>query len=400
MELFSQRARTETSSRLRGEGPLEFIDRSAQPWAGPVRDLWARLFGEYPDGPARETMRKRLWSRDEVEARSAGFELLVHGVLRRLGYEIGVEEPAPGVTGRPDFAARREPELFFVEASVVQPGTQARAERAAFDELRDLLDRLPQRQCWLAVTVRSFGAVGTGASHAVARTVKEWMAAFEDCTRSDPGPSAKVASREFCLDGWDVTIDVYRRRSMGRGRDDRRLVSISSIEGALADHKERVRGKVREKAEKYREIQAPLVVAVNHLDVGLDGTDIMDALFGDELTRLFMTESGLAAQDAGRRGNGAWYRAEHLCDRHVSATLLFADAGFTNIAQISPLLVHHPAAKRPLDCDAWPLGQWVPDQSAGTFRTREGIGLGSLLGLPHRWPDVTQRVVATSAEEP
>lgn len=70
------------------EGPFHYLNLTARPKAGPVRDLIEAWVQEYP-ADRRARIRGEL--RDDDKFHDAFFELFTHALLRKVGYEVEVE---------------------------------------------------------------------------------------------------------------------------------------------------------------------------------------------------------------------------------------------------------------------------------------------------------------------
>ena len=115
--LFSELQRTFEGPKPYAEPDYEYLDRSARIEAISIRETMEEWLARYPE-PDRPDLVARFRSPDEVQHRGAAFELYLHELLSRLGYELTIHPPTPSKKDtRPDFLAKHESEgAFYVEA--------------------------------------------------------------------------------------------------------------------------------------------------------------------------------------------------------------------------------------------------------------------------------------------
>ncbi len=105
MPLFDDAVRTERRPRYENESVFDYLNSSARPGSAAVRLLMENWFDEYPIRHAPD-IRTRFRSRTAVDHQGAFWELYLHTLLRRMGYDVEPHPPVPGVTSHPDFLAR------------------------------------------------------------------------------------------------------------------------------------------------------------------------------------------------------------------------------------------------------------------------------------------------------
>ncbi len=112
--VFDEVARWDATPARKNEGRFDFLNRSASPYFGRVRDLIEDWFANFP--PAHQAaLRGDLRASDDQSA-SAFWELYLHESYRRSGYAIEIHPPVAGRGTHPDFLMSKEGERFYVEA--------------------------------------------------------------------------------------------------------------------------------------------------------------------------------------------------------------------------------------------------------------------------------------------
>ncbi|WP_148261013.1 hypothetical protein [Conexibacter woesei] len=153
--LFPDRPRDDPS--IAGEEPIwHFLDRVRDPAFDRVRRLLNAWFEEYPPSQ-REELRARLSSGDNIEFHAAWFELYLHELHRRLGFEILPHPKLPGVTKRPDFQLKSNGCRLLLEATAIGDSEgEGRARRIA--RIVAAINRTRADDFWLWFEIEHEGA--------------------------------------------------------------------------------------------------------------------------------------------------------------------------------------------------------------------------------------------------
>src|ERR1700679_2954360 len=121
MHLFDDVVRTEGGPKKTGEGDFGFLNRVDGPFWDEVRELLEGWFTRYPDDDKaglRDAYRSSLVGRHL----GAWWELYLHELLLRLGYEIEVHPELEGTKRHPDFRLQKDGDTLLLEAAVVFSG--------------------------------------------------------------------------------------------------------------------------------------------------------------------------------------------------------------------------------------------------------------------------------------
>jgi hypothetical protein len=103
---------------------------------------------------------------------------------------------------------------------------------------------------------------------------------------------------------------------------------IGPSQAQIVDNRSAIIGAVEKKAERYGDLDAALVVAVNAVNQHLDRDDMIEALFGSDYVTVGGDPPGVIG--TGRSPNGAWYGPAGPRNTRVSAALGDnSDAGST-----------------------------------------------------------------------
>lgn len=107
MTLFDDFERHDPSPARRGEDSFAFLNRADTPFWAEVRRLLEEWFSHYPADHAAE-LSKSFRSRLPGSHWGAWWELYLHELFSRLGYELSIHPSLPDSDKRPDFKLTRE----------------------------------------------------------------------------------------------------------------------------------------------------------------------------------------------------------------------------------------------------------------------------------------------------
>lgn len=374
--LFSNFERTDGSAKRYRETEFEFIDRSASPEVAAVRGLLEREFANYLDTEKRE-MQARLQARRAREFCAACFELLLHGLLTRQGYQLEAHpDPGNGTGNRPDFLVTSpEGELFFLEAVLAAEMREgAQAAEAMKEDVLDALDRDPHADFYLDII-----EAGEPASQPSARRLRNHVHRWLDGLNADAltatmaaGDYAALPREHWVHDGWQLEFRALPK-NRHRGELDR-LIGMLSGRGGWVDLKTPIREAIRFKGGRYGNLPLPLVVAVNVEAFHLRESDEVEALFGSEARAICGSNARIV-----RQNDGAWHDGRAPHSSRVSGAWLFNDLSFWSIAGRRQTLYINPWAVRPL-VDA--LGWLTTVRLDGDQLVRsQGLNPGDIYGI-------------------
>jgi hypothetical protein len=385
--VFDDMARTEARPKRDAEPLFGYYNSSARACIARVRALLESWFDLFPT-QGRRDLRARLRSADDLSFQSALFELYLHQLVLGMGYRAELHPEVPGSRNHPDFLVKDDDApLFYLEGTLAASSRdeQAAANRAAV--VYNTLNEMDAPNFFLSVDVH--GAPASSPPGARLRhDLEKWLAGLDpdEAGRSyrETGFDA-LPTFSWSHDGWRLDFQPIPKSLGCRGRPGVRPIGARTWSGWVESHPA-IRRAVITKSGKYKNLQLPLVAAVDVRDESADEIDVMNALVGEECWTIIHSRDGTHSEpQEARKPNGAWLGPNGPQHRRVSAVLIAHHLNPWRIGE-PPLLVHHPWAFQPLDPELWPLRQWVPDNAVGRYQTRPGRTPTDLLGLPHPWP--------------
>ena len=322
-------------SELKSDSPSEsiFRDINQYDWPGAthIRNTMESWFENYPL-QHRTDLRERFRSDDDQNHEGAFFELFLHELLNRLGFSLKVHPEIAGTMARPDFLVSRDHLRFYLEATVSGqrsgPFTRNRNEEDVIDKLNTLTHSK------FGITVHLEGTLSRTLSRKnVLRPFKDLLKSHSadevqsmiDEHGSNAAPSQSIECGNWSLEGWLSPISPDKRLS-----EPSRQFVIGDHLGKYTDCATPVRDALKKKARKYRNPDAPLVLAVNTRDRFYNAREHdLEVLFGKEVLD--------APARPGRNVTGVWSRG-----RGSDAVLMFSKVDVWNLYNASACLYTNP----------------------------------------------------------
>jgi|GEM_PF-5638217 len=281
----------------------------------------------------------------------------------------------------PDFLATSQScTEFYLDATVVEPKTFQDSPSE-----KQVVDALNECNCpdfWLFAEVTGI-LRSTPPLKRMQHTTQSWIDGLHwyEAVQDAHSSYGKYPSCSITHDEWTLTLEAVPRGEAHRGKHGGRpLAGISRAD--FIDPAKPLILAVREKAQKYKGLDGPLVVAINRLGLAsVNRNDVLLALFGWEAST---DVPGLARITP----PSGFQRRSHLWDAKkntgVSAILLFNEVQPHTMASAPVCLYENPWASHPIPISLRHLPHAIVE---GEFiRWYPGEALHSILGLPGNWP--------------
>ncbi len=319
--LFDEQDRTDGASCREGEDSYSFLNRVSTPYWTQVRNLLEAFFSRYPPEHA-ESLRRDFRARLPGRHYAAWWELYLHELLRRLGYQITIHPVIEGTERKPDFGLRREGSEFLVEASVVFSGIAGGEEHtgAAPSWMLSAFEEVENLNFFVSIHEVTARGIEQPKRAEFVGPVEAWLARLDpDQITTEHQAGGHVPMLRVECRGWEVELEAWPVKPEARGRSEHRVLGSGPAIGGPVDDIRQLESKLKVKAGRYGRPEVPYVIAVLSLSGFMERIDIAQALFGREAIVI----SG--QQDVGRlvrQRNGFWFRGEKPIHTRVSAVLM------------------------------------------------------------------------------
>jgi hypothetical protein len=371
-----KRTDVEPASHLIGR--FEYLNPSAREEAERVRVLLEQMIANYPEDHS-EALICRIRSRDERAHVGAVFELGLHELLLRRGFQIVEIEPTFANGRAPDFLVQApDDSRFYLEATVawgdaVPTDGAARRRRDALQAIDDVLSK----DFFLSLHARGVPAtqIATGK---LRRRVQDFVDKLDhDAVTAaiEGGQQAPLYQED--LDGLNIVIEPVPKNIRGTGG---RAIGIQMLPGGVVQPHLAIASSLAGKAGRYGELDLPYIIAVTAMETFANEDSAVDALFGTEA--VLVNANGHAWV---RNPDGLWRGPNGPINTRVSAVMFTRRLSAWDFGQRALTLMRNPWATRPLpDVPlSFPTKHVIDDKLVAI----DGLTTGQVLGLSDEWPE-------------
>ena len=263
--VFGDVTRTFLGPRDHGESQFCFLDRSGRPQFDTARQRINDWFSRICPG-LRDGVLQRLRSGDDQEFDAGFWELYLHELFTRLGYEISCEPALPN--GRKiDFLLRRGDAAFYLEATTAGKPAEQRGADARRDRIYRELDQVKTSAFMMGITIDQAGRSDAPKLARLREDVEGWLAGLdpdEVVRRWDA--DGEVPSHCWSDDsGWALTIEALPNKPELRDQPVERPLGMFFEDTSDAVRDEiPLKGALKRKApSRYGDLTLPYAVAVS-----------------------------------------------------------------------------------------------------------------------------------------
>lgn len=369
--LFSRIDRNELRPALYREHPFIYLDLCARPEANDVRNFLEEAFRNYPENESAE-LKNRIKGANIIHSESAIYELILHELLIRMGFNLKVHPELKNNSNRPDFLVTSAEGLaFYLEAINVH-------------ELEDDQDILENQKNSLYNEInKCFKNVNATLSLCVIKKSKNSFTKkdlFNEIKAKlneieSPGLARILWTWESKNKDWRIELQLYKL-----SKCPKRFIScIYPSMTKIVDVPSVIKKAFKKKATKYGVQEYPLVLAINIESLILDDIDEVEGLFGKE--QFIFTSEGV--EFAGRQKNGAWIGPQGPIHTRVSGAWLFHNLSAWKLDR-RHLLYLNPYSSLTLNENFYSLLPFAKAVS-GKLQYNSGKKIFELLGIQWTW---------------
>lgn len=379
--LFPDVPRADLTARLQGEPAYAFLNRSGDPHVAEIRDLMSAWLSRVPAEHVPD-LRGRLQGKDKAQFESAFWELYLHEAYRRSGYAVTVHPPLAGSGRHPDFLVERQGTRFYLEAVQACATADDTRQSKLLADVRRLLDEIAPGDYRLDMATYAVGRQPPSIAK-LRRELRGWLSALGQGTGNPAAAAAyRAVSRHTwqTMDGWRVEFGAV---PVPPGHAARHLVGTHTT-GGWSNDAARITEALESKADRYGELDAPLVIAVlSNSPYGTDETDFEDALYGALIGR---RPTAALPPPGALLKPGHWLSQDGW--RHANAPQVIAaqDLFPWTAAKVQPRLwsTLQPGVPTPAQ-PGWLARVQVTGSAP---QPGPAVPMSSLFGLPDPWPTV------------
>jgi GatB domain/GatB/GatE catalytic domain len=378
-KIFEERPRTREEPLQRGEHLFDFYDQSNRDGYEEFRALLNLWLSEVEEAHQAEIISRMRYGGNSA-FRATLCELLVHALLKRLGYEVAVHPKVPGSSARPDFVAKDKDGhiICYVEVTT----TNRADEDDAHSNREAVIYNAINKANLPAGCVLGYNLVKADKSSPSTRqlvtSIERW--AQENAEKAQ----TEVVIERFTAGSWEFEIELY---SDGGSEAIKGAIGAATMPGGRITPAEDVRAALERKSRKYGKLDTPYMIVVadtkNQMFHKNAVTDAMvEAVYGDE-TGTATTGGEVLRTHA---NNGFWFSADGCRNQHVSAILLMPDAGIWRLREErwQPLFAANLKANYSIPEGIKVFTRLEAEETK--YIRREGKSVADVLAIPTPWP--------------
>jgi hypothetical protein len=265
MAIFEDVTRTYSGPADHGEPHWRFLNRAARPQfeeaRGRIESWFSHLCPALQPG-----VQQRLQSGDNQDFAAGLWELYLHEVFMRLGYEITCEAATPN--GRNiDFLLRRGSNAFYLEATIARKSKAEQAADARRNRIYRELDKVESVNFTLGIEIESAGRRDLKKLAVLRAQLENWLRTLNP----DEAEQQWEAIGELPTfpwsdgSGWSLVFEVFPSKPEFRGIPTTRTLGVFMDEtgGMIQDERPLRRALKRKAPSHYGDLELPYVVALS-----------------------------------------------------------------------------------------------------------------------------------------
>src|ERR1044072_4083894 len=390
MRLFDEVNRKTHRPKTEHEPLFDYYNISARRTVVAFRELVEAWFQRYPQD-VRKEFRGRFRSPIDAHHRGAFFELDLHELILSMGFTIDIHPKMnERTTTQPDFiVSKNEQPCFYLEATSALPSQEESAKEKIFAQLYDYLNEMHSPNFFVAIEPHG-SLTNPPPGKSLRRELEQWLSTLnpDELRQSLEVDGFRGLPRfNWTYKNWSISFLPIAKSVGLRGKRGVRPIGMTlPSEAKFIDSYSPIKKAVAAKATKYGELNLPFIVAVNVFDIHADSIDLMDALFGREAIQIREGFDGVISRKEIRQPDGVWVGPRGPQNTRISGALFTVNLSPWAMATITPVLIHHPWASKPILPELWPLTQQVPNRQTFHMEERLGKNACDFLSLPTPWP--------------
>lgn len=271
--IYSEFERTNWSISQYNESTFDFIERSAWPIAGMVREFTNKFLDPFRED--KEFISK-LKSKSNQQHNAAMLELLLFALLKRFG--LNIEKIERSIEKTPDFAISDEQgNNIYLECTLAANAMESIEERSRKESVMRFLEEIPDLPFYVSARFNSLSEQSI--------SKKRLLHFIRECV-SALGPNAGITqpSQEFTYDGqgWNLDISFITKLN----KDHKRTAGVQIDPAKIIDNFSPLYSALNSKKPgRYNLGDHPYIICVGVDDMSADEYEFSESLFGQGMAR-------------------------------------------------------------------------------------------------------------------
>lgn len=358
--LFNTYDRTDSSPIKTTESHYDFLNRSSWPQCGKARDLFEEWFRQYPKKDQYDFLNSfQAAAKHQYDA--ALWEMICYQIFYKQGFTLTHHPEICGSDKTPDFLVTKNGyNSFYLECAVIQ-----NEEEKHQAKIEEFINEKVKSPYYLSIQYEN-KANSTPNLNNIVNDIQEFIGEYN---------SNEVDKKKTIdIDGWIIRIGIIGKKS----NTDNRTIACSAGGAQFIDRKSLI-NKLKNKSNKYKNLDKSLVMAINNINSRkrFDEQDIKEVLFGNidsDINSLdgFFIKNG---KPKNQRLNG----------------LIYANGVYPwSLGGVDIDFYNNPWAKLKLDYRLWNSDRnyfSIKNQQISLSKSK-GKKIYEILGLEKDWPNI------------
>ena len=278
-------------------------------------------------------------SKHDEQFRSAFFEIYLHELFVKGGYDVEIHPHLRGTSRRPDFLISRGIESFYVEAKVPGSRPELRGPARREADVLDAINGVDSPTFFLALNRFNSGDQPLSIRR-LRKDLKGWLSQLDPkLVGADPLAEKFIWSH----DGWTIEALAVAKKVERRGKPGRTIGSYPITGGGVNDARN-LRAAIESKAGAYGELGRPFIVAIGTSFFGSFQRENHTALYGAGTPQLDADPKDYRRSDDG----GFFGTAPGWRGKRVSGVLVVNQLAPYYVTTANAVLWRHPHPEHPL----------------------------------------------------
>lgn len=379
MELFEPIERTYTGPSNHNENSYDYYNRSARKDISIIRDTLNKWFIQYPNDEKLELKNSFRKKFDDCF-----YELFLHQLFTKLGFDIQIHPELPNTSKKPDFLLKKGDLEFYVEAKIVKNKShQQEAVDRKINEFYDNLSKLDTKNFLLDIDEFILKSEKQPSTKGLIKRIEEELEGLDSelvMEKITAGGFESIPAIKIEND--DVLLRIKPIPVINSPRDKKRPIGIYPTESFLGGGEESLKDSIFMKAKRYGKLNKPFLVCVNSLDIKTFGTDAIENAIWGSLAISWSTNPVNRDKKLIRKRDGVFLGEKGPNLKNLSGVLVtkvFAN----NIPNANYWLYKHPFSENKLDFES--LGLKYNFVENGEIKSVLGDDLSNILQIESDW---------------
>jgi hypothetical protein len=381
INLFDDKVRVDLDPSHHNENSFNYYDRSARKDVSNVREKLNEWFSYFPTSEQVE-----LKSRFKKTFSSAYFELFIHELFRRQGFEILIHPEVPNTSKRPDFLMKKESLEFYLEAKEAREKSDPQqALENRINQVYDSLNRIKSPNFFLKIDELILKTANQPSTKKAIANIETESAKYDpelltdQLTKYGFERSARIEYEDIDL---KLVVSLIPKSPAARGLDDGRAIGMYPYETIWGGSEESIKGSFEKKYKRYGQLDKPYIVCINAIGMKGNGDiDVENALWGS-VAWTWSTDPNNRNERWERQRDGMFLDKKGPRCTNVSGVLVTKVMEF-NIHVAQHWFAKHPYSKNEADFTAFDLTHTFV--SEGKIKKEVKKTIGDILQVESTW---------------